>query len=218
MGVYLPIPSTHEPDCDIIVAMNPGFEDAARLRLLLQQSEQGVEEAATRLNQAQVDGAKERTQYFEKLAIGSGAAIAAIVSFLGAHTSSLHPKWILRGSLVSLVCALTAALYRNFRYPNYVLATYNRLWIEACRQQQQRKNDVFQADRSVVSLQSGTPINLLEWTRDFKKSDSGLEALIKERTVLENRLLGEFKAAEFVCLVSICLAMISLVWIALSNF
>ena len=198
--------------------MNLGFEDAARLRLLLQQSEQGVDEAAIRLNQAQVDGAKERTQYFEKLAIGSGAAIAAIVSFLGTHTNSLHPKWVLRSSLVSLVCALTAALYRNFRYPNYLLATYNRLWIEASRHQQQRKNDVVQADRSIISLQSGTPIDLQEWIKEFKKSDSGLESLIKERAVRENCLLREFKVAEFFCIVSICVAMTSLVWLALSNF
>jgi hypothetical protein len=194
------------------------YEDVARLRLLLQQADRSLNKAAKNLNKSQLDGAKERAQYFEKLAIGSGAAIAAIVSFLGTRAEKLQPVWILRCSLVALVVAMVAALYRNLRYPNYLLAVRNRLWIEASRYQQQCKNDVFQADRSVVSWQSGTPIDLVEWTAGFRKSDAGLEILVQDRTRRENRLLSEFKAAEYVCLSSICVAMLSLVWLALRNF
>jgi hypothetical protein len=55
-------------------------------------------------NQIQVDSAKDRTPYFEKLTIGCGAAIAATVSFLGGSDKhALHPTWVLRCSLVALV-------------------------------------------------------------------------------------------------------------------
>ncbi len=197
--------------------MGKGDEDAARLRHL-QLADQSLNEAIKSLNQTQLDGAKERTQYFEKLAIGAGAAIAAIVSFLGAHAGRLQPAWILRCSLIALVVALIFALYRNLRYPTYVLAVRNRLWIEASRCQQQRKNDVFQVDRSVVSWQSGEPIDLQEWTAEFRKSDAGLETLVEDQLKRENRLLKEFKCAEYVCLSSITIAMLSLVWLALRNF
>lgn len=194
------------------------YEDAERLRLLLQHADRGLEEAVESLNQAQLDIAKERTQYFEKLTIGLGAAIAAIVSFLGAHAAKLQPVWILRSSLITLVLAMMAALYRNLRYPNYVLAVRNRLWIEASRYQQQCKNNVFQVERNMISWQSGRPIDLQVWTAGFKESDAGLESLVKERAERENRLLNEFKSAEYVCLFFICMAMISLVWLALCNF
>jgi hypothetical protein len=75
----------------------------------------------------QIDSGAEKAQYFEKLAIGSGAAIAAMVSFLGGHTGRLQPAWIPRCSLVSLVIAMFAALYRNFRYPFYVTAVRTRI-------------------------------------------------------------------------------------------
>jgi hypothetical protein len=198
--------------------MSKDYEDIARLRLLWQHAEESLNEAAKNLNQSQLDGAKERTQYFEKLAIGSGAAIAAIVSFLGARAGKLQPAWILRCSLIALVVAMISALYRNLRYPNYVLAVRNRLWIEASRYQQQCKNDVFQVDRSVVSWQSGGPIDIQAWTSGFKESDAELEIIVKDRVKQENRLLNEFKAAEYFCLSSICIAMVSLVWLALRNF
>jgi hypothetical protein len=198
--------------------MNWPIQDAEHLHVLWKNSQKGLDEAIERLNQTQADGARERTQYFEKLAIGSGAAIAAIVSFVGTHAGKLHPAWILRCSLVALVVAMIAALYRNLRYPTYVLATYNKLWIEASRHQQQCKNDVFLADRNVRSLQSGGPIDLQDCTAGFKESDAKLETLIIERTERENRLLKEFRAAEYVCISFVCVAMVSLVWLALANF
>jgi len=64
-----------------------------------------------------LDGAKERTQFFEKLAIGAGATIAALVSFLGANNKRvLHPEWILRCALVALVVAMFGAMLRNYIY------------------------------------------------------------------------------------------------------
>jgi hypothetical protein len=143
--------------------------DVERARLLLQEATRSENKAATSFNRVQVDAGKEKSQYFEKLAIGSGAAIAAIVSFLGAHSGSgaaLKPGWILRCSLVSLVVALFAALYRNFRYPYYVFAVWKRLWVEATRYQQQCNDRWLHltsvANNPVVDFESGKAVEMAQ--------------------------------------------------------
>jgi hypothetical protein len=198
--------------------MNTNFDDVGRLQLLMQRADQSLKDAEDELVETQVDIAKEKTQYFEKLAIGSGAAIAAIVSFLGTHNGKLEPTWILRCSLISLVIAMVAALYRNFRYPNYVLAVKNCRWIEASRYQQQCKNSVFHAEQDAIDIHSGALIDLQKWKNDFQESDVGLAVLIHERTERVARLTIEWQCAESVCLASVSIAMISLVWLALRNF
>jgi hypothetical protein len=115
--------------------MNADYVEVERLRRLLQSADQSVRDAEADYSETQLDLAKGKTQYFEKLAIGSGAAIAAIVSFLGVHAGKLQPVRIMQCSIISLV----AALYRNFRYPYYVLAVKNLSWIHAKRYQQQCK-------------------------------------------------------------------------------
>jgi hypothetical protein len=192
--------------------------DIARLQHLLQSAQEHLRSAEKQVTDTVFDSAKERTQFFEKLAIGSGATIAALVSFLGVHATRMQPVWILRCALVSLVFALVTAMYRNFRYPYYALAATERVRIEAMQYQQRCKNDLFQVDRSAVAIQTGRPIDLKQWTDDFNKSDAGLVTLIKEKKKREERLLAEVGWVERVCLVSICVAMIALVWLALRNF
>jgi hypothetical protein len=96
-------------------------------------SEQAYNFAADRHQQAfevltktQLEAATQRTSFFEKIAIGSGATIAALVSFLGTHAAGLHPHWVLRCSLVSLAIAMVSALYRNYMYPHYQVSANAR--------------------------------------------------------------------------------------------
>jgi hypothetical protein len=65
--------------------------ESARLKTLHDAANANLNEALKTANQTQIDIAKERTQFFEKLAIGSGATIAAMVSFFGAHSQRLQP-------------------------------------------------------------------------------------------------------------------------------
>ena len=198
--------------------MNTNAGDVERLRLLLQGAEKALKDASNDLTETQVELAREKTQYFEKLTIGSGAAIAAIVSFLGTHSGKLQPVWILRCSLISLVAAMLAALYRNFRYPSYILALKNRTWIEAARYQQQCKSDAMHAELNPIDLYSGKSINLKKWEADFQESDAGLASLIQERARRVARLTTEWQSAEYVCIACVCIAMASLVCLALRNF
>jgi hypothetical protein len=194
------------------------YAEIERLRALLQSADKSVVELEKDFTQTQIDAAKERTQYFEKLAIGSGAAIAAIVSFLGTHAGRLQPVWIMRISLVALVIAMLTSLYRNFRYPYYILAVKNLSWINAKLYQQERKRDYFQADPDVKSWTTGGPIDVASWTADVEKANLEIRSEIKQRNSRQLRLLREVKISESVCLVAVATAMISLVYLALDNF
>jgi hypothetical protein len=67
----------------------------------------------------------EKVQYFEKIALGSGATIAAIVSFMGANSSSVHTPRLVRWALLMLFLALFTAMLRNWVFPFYTL----RVWL-----------------------------------------------------------------------------------------
>lgn len=192
--------------------------DLARLQHLLKSAQENVRDAEKQSSETQLDLSKERTQFFEKLAIGCGATIAAIVSFVGTHAGKLHPVWIFRCALISLAIGLVSAMYRNFRYPYYVLAARHRILTEAMQYQQRCKNDLFQVDRNAIGIQTGKPIDLRQWTVDFSQSDAGLVELIKEQKQREQGIYSQVQRAEQLCLMFIGVAMIALVWLALCNF
>jgi hypothetical protein len=167
--------------------------------------------------QTAVDIAKARTQYFEKLVIGSGATIAALVSFLGTHSTRLQPRWILRCSLISLVVVLVTALYRNLRYPSYVLVVKHRVWME--RQRERFRIQIKSYDFGIpTSDGSNQVVDQKSAEAEFKENDASLSSAIQKKTKSERRCLVEWRTAEYICLAGIIVAMISLVWLALCNF
>jgi hypothetical protein len=86
---------------------------------------------------------KEKTQFFEKLALGSGATIAALVSFLGARKDALSPRWLLRSSIVSLALVILLSLYRNWRYQFYALRSSRREYFAALQREQRTRDEMF---------------------------------------------------------------------------
>jgi hypothetical protein len=113
--------------------------DVQRLRLLLDGADKQLQKVEADREQSQLEGAKGREDFYDKLTIGAGATIAALVSFLGSHSTRLQPTWIFRGALISLVLTMIASLYRNYRYPNYVLQIHKISRIRCIRYQQQCK-------------------------------------------------------------------------------
>ena len=89
--------------------------DAERLKKLLESAYTNATDVGNQAAQAHADIAKEKTQYFEKIALGSGATIAAVVSFVGVHAGRLKPPFLLRSALVTLVAAMVSSMYRNWR-------------------------------------------------------------------------------------------------------
>jgi lysylphosphatidylglycerol synthetase-like protein (DUF2156 family) len=198
--------------------MRPNPVNQFRLQQLLKLADNGQVQTYEHLNRTQLEAARQRVAFFEKIAIGSGATIAALVSFLGTHAAGLHPHWILRCSLVSLVVAIVAALYRNFRYSNYSIATNYRQWLGTAKYAQERQNDVFQTQQPITAIQTGKPLDLAEWTAQFNETDAKLGELNSKERKREGRLWREWRTAEIVCLVAVSVAMIALVWLALYNF
>jgi hypothetical protein len=183
-----------------------------RLQIRHERAQWQANAADAAFDQAQVDIAKERTQFFEKLAIGSGAAITALVSFLGAHPKCLRPPWALRTSLVSLAVAILAALCRSLTYQEYFPSTADIRRSKSRIEEQQLKRERI--------LQGGG-----EQPTDVNKTADRLAGLTKEtqealpKKECEKRwLFRGLKTAENVCLLAVAVAMVSLVWLALVNF
>jgi len=188
-----------------------------RLRLLHDGAQKQLRTTESDLTLAQVDSAKGRLDFFDRLTIGAGAAITALVSFLGAHSTKLQPAWILRAALVSLVLTMLAALYRNFRYPNYVLLVHKISWMSAARYEQKCRFDCIRADPTAVSFQTGGNIGS-DAIKDSEKSVEDVAQVIKEHNVKSERLRKEWTCAQYLCMSFAALAMIFLVWLALANF
>jgi hypothetical protein len=189
-----------------------------RRRDRLNSANQWVKETADDTTQTQLNFSTERTQFFEKLAIGSGATIAGIVSYLGVHAKGLSPSWMMHAALGLLTVSMVSALYRNFRYPNYVLAVKDLNWCSAKAHEQECKKDCFEAEPNAVSWQTGERINAKKWISDVNADKNKIETLLQEKDNRQKRLLREYTCAEIVCLVALSLAMIALVWLAMRNF
>ena len=189
-----------------------------RVQVLLQHASQHVSDTESEISRVQVDVAKERTQFFEKLMIGSGATIAAIVSFLSTRSTKLQPIWVMRSSLVLLVIAIVAALYRNYRYPYYFLAAKKWLWEKAKLYEQECKINCLKVDSSAVDLRSGERIDSESWIAGAEKSSVEVAVEIEKQNKLQERLFREIRISEYVCLAAIVLAVLSLVVLAFRNF
>jgi hypothetical protein len=154
-----------------------------RLKLLFDNAREERQKAIASLNQTQIETASGRSAYFERLTIGSGAVIAAIVSFLGGHANALQPAWLLRASLISLALAMVAGLYRSYRYPYYMIHARRVAWIEASKYYQVCKANYLRvAPEMVADIFSGKVIDRAEALASYKTSDEQLESLVTDST------------------------------------
>jgi hypothetical protein len=170
------------------------------------------------LDRTVLDGTKERTQFFEKLAIGSGATIAALVSFLGANDKRvLHPHWILRSALVALVVAMFTAMLRNYVYLHWAERFTNRVWLKKSHEELKARDNLYEQNASLMGKLEENPFDLGPWETGIPKG-APAQKFINTRVALDNRLKRAFTVAENVCLICIVVAIISLVSLALCNF
>jgi hypothetical protein len=192
--------------------------EIARLRHLADTASAELQTAVKRYNGTQVETSTESTQFFEKLAIGSGATIAALVSFFGAQHATLHPHWILRIALASLAVVLGAALYRNFRYPYYKLAVNHRLWLEAYREERKHRNNYYQYETNAIDNDTGQPFDLAAWTKGFNRKNDEITSSIQFQRDEEDHWWWQCKWAGHLCLIAVASAFLALVVLAFCNF
>jgi hypothetical protein len=153
--------------------------EAQRLTMLMDSADAQAEATGKQLNDKQVELSKERTQYFEKIALGSGATIAAIVLFVGSHAAKLRPGFLLRSALIAFVASMITAMVRNWIYPYYVSAVFMTEYDKALLNQQNAKTALFIAVPT-ISIQTGVWVDISQWQANHAEVKAGLESKIDD--------------------------------------
>jgi len=188
-----------------------------RLDGLVTSERQHANAVNQKLHVASIDVAKEKTQFVEKIALGIGAVITAIVSFMGSHCGNLRPIWIVRAALVLLVLALFLALFRNWIYSFYTLVFHLRLDYEAKQRLEDAKANFIQcfpaADR-----ETGTKIDSKDFLEQHKSNKKERDAAIAKLLKREDRIMFAAKYSEIFALCFAATAIAGLVVIAWTSF
>ncbi len=206
-----------DSDSDFLNQMNSQME-AQRLKGLYDDAAARGNNAAERFNSAQADAASERVDFYEKLAIGAGAAIAAIVSFVGSKAHSLQPPWLLRASLVSLTITMAAALVRNYLYTSYLLFARQIQWLVAYREKEKRATELMNVQQLNIDVETGNPIDAEQFAVKWKKSDLESEVGIEHLRKRIRRYFHGWKHSGELCFLSLVAAAIGLIILVWWNF
>jgi hypothetical protein len=195
----------------------PSQLEQQRLRALVDSASKHATDVNLRAVQVTSEISKEKTQYFEKLALASGATIALLVSFVGAHSARLQPPWLLRSALIVLVLAMIAAMYRNWKYPYYLYAVYARQDSQAKQEQERCKRDYVVAFPT-ISMEAGEPIDVPGYLENFAKNEKILSKQISESRKIEDAAFNMVKYVEWLTLFLIVAGMALIVALAWRNF
>ncbi len=112
---------------------------------------------------------------------------------------------------------MLGAMYRNWRYPYYVLATlYKSLDKAMLEEAECNRNATVSTD--AFSLQTGHPFDRTEVERKFQKNKSLLTKKISEFEVQEDEVWKELKMVEPATLILTTLGLSLLIALAWLNF
>ncbi|MHB8652453.1 MAG: hypothetical protein ACYDA9_01105 [Terriglobia bacterium] len=192
--------------------------DQQGLKTLLESATKHATEVNQRAAQASLDIAKEKTQYFEKIALACAGTIALVVSFVGSHAGRLQPIWLLRSALAVLLLAMVVAMYRNWKYPFYLLASYAQEKFIAEQEMQRRKRDFIIAVPSLIVEEDGKPIDVQELLIQFNERDKLFDIRIAESKAQEDATFDEVKRVEGAALALTVAGMVLLIALAWNNF
>ena len=112
---------------------------------------------------------------------------------------------------------MLGAMYRNWRYPYYVLAAFYKSLDKAMLEEAEcNRNATVSTD--AFSLQTGRPFDSAEVEQNFQKNKSALTKKIGEFEGQENKVWNELKFVEPTTLVLTILGLSLLVALAWLNF
>jgi hypothetical protein len=197
---------------------NPSVDhDSQRCKILLDHAAKAYSQIVDEQNAAQLDIAKERTQFFEKIALGAGATIAAIVSFVGSRSGHLQPPWLLRAALVSLVLSMVGALLRNWRYPFYLLSTFTGRKLVAAMNYNKRKADLI-ATGVMGDIETGRRIDPRQWMKEHASQIDIGDDSVDEAQKQSDGLYNNIRVIEMLTLGLSLLGIAMLIALAWVNF
>jgi hypothetical protein len=160
--------------------------------------------------------ATEKVQYFEKIAFGSGATIAAVVSFVASNSKKLHTPNLLRWALVLLVFVMFGSMYRNWRFPFYKLGVWVRLDAQAKQQVEVCEYEYLNDSPQTPIIQDDKLISREVWSSDYLKRQAAISTDINNSIRKEDRTFTEVKYVEIATLLTAVIAMgmlVALVWL-----
>jgi hypothetical protein len=161
---------------------------------------------------ASVKVGDEKVQYFEKIALGSGAAITAIVSFVGANSANMHTPRLLKWALLMLFVTLALAMLRNWIFPFYTVGVWARHKGEADQQVEDLEALMFEDYPETVAIDETNTIIPVETHRsNLEQRSNQRRRLIKAAINRENWLFRIVIMVETASLVSLLTAAILLV-------
>lgn len=194
------------------------FEDSERFRTLYNNSLDECRQAGTRFNERQEKTTSERTAFFEKLAIGAGATIAAIVSFLGSKAHTLEPHWALRTAVCTLAGVIVTALARNYFYPYYLHQAVFLPLSDAQLKRDQHLQNYIETGPTPINLETGRPFDVPRMKESWKARRESLETLKENTERLKQRYFFWWRRCEDVCLCLVAASIAMLVLLVWWNF
>jgi hypothetical protein len=197
-----------DPDTDLI--------ERQRLSSLFESAAKFAHEANLRAAQVSIEMGKEKTQYFEKIALAGAGTIALVVSFVGAHAGRLQPAYLLRTALVVLFLGMFTAMFRNWMFPFYLFANFSRADMTAQRDRERCRKDLIVGSPAAIGMEDGKPIDVDAFLRRHAKNDGLFEDRIKKCRKREGLVLNAAKVVEPAALVLTVVGMgflISLAWV-----
>jgi hypothetical protein len=194
----------------------PPAQEQQRLQALFDSACSHASAMNKRAVQASIDIGKEKTQYFEKIALACAGTIALVVSFVGSHAGRLQPVWLLRCSLITLVLAMMSAMYRNWKFPFYALACHAGEDMAAKQKKERARKDCIAAFPT-FALEDGKLIDTAQWLLVFAENDKLFNDRIAECQAQENSAFNMTKRAEYVALLLTIISMIMLIALAWEN-
>ncbi|MFZ0798887.1 MAG: hypothetical protein WCA13_16010 [Terriglobales bacterium] len=195
----------------------PNQIEQQRLSSLFDNAVKHAREVNARAVQVSVDIGREKTQYFEKIALACAGTIALVVSFVGSHAGRLQPTWLLRSALVALLLGMVAAFYRNWKFPFYVLAQARRN-DETAKQERERCRRNYIVAVPSVALEDGNPIDVEAFQRQSDADQKVFEKNIKKCQTQEDSAFNIVKRVECAALTLTVVGMGLLVALAWENF
>jgi hypothetical protein len=199
--------------------MSPTMPDPRTeyLRACYERDKKFASEANLRAVQISNDIGKEKTQYFEKIALAAGGTIALVVSFVGAHAGRLRPPWLLRSALVTLVLTMIGAMWRNWKFPFYQIANYGRQYVAAQLERERSKRDLVVSVPS-INPDTGQPNDVQAIHAQFAVDEKTLNSKIAECQRQEDSAFRQTKWLEYAALTLIVVSMGMLIALAWLNF
>jgi hypothetical protein len=195
----------------------PDPPEQKRLSSLFDSAVRHAREVNARAVQVSVDIGKEKTQYFEKIALACAGTIALAVSFIGSRAGQLQPTWLLRSALVVLFLGMIAAMFRNWVFPYYAFAQARRSDETAKQEKERCRRDYILAVPS-LALEDGKPIDLDAFQRQFDEDEKVREHRIKKCQAQENWAFNILKPIEYAALALTVAGMGLLIALAWRNF